>query len=408
MAVPPTQRAAGRRAPAEGHRRRGEGLSLRLLDRCLRVQAGRFRAGLPAPARLFRLPRFRQGRCGHTLRVSRVRMTMPTLSRDDLRRLLERGAPITVLDVRPTAERAEWCIPGSVHADAYDALRRGDPTALADFHPTKGHPVVPVCAAGQTSMLAAERLRARGLDAVSLEGGMRAWSRAWNTAELPCPGSTARIVQLRRTGKGCLSYLIGSDGDAAVVDASLDPQIYHGVADEYGWRIRTVLETHVHADHLSRARALAVDTGARLCLPTTDRVSFEYAPLKDGDTLRVGSAGLRVFHTPGHTPESACYLLDERALFTGDTLFLAAVGRPDLEGSAEQARRRARVLHASLQRLVALAPETVVLPAHTSEPVAFDGRPISATPREVQGRTSLLRETEETFESQILDRKSTR
>src|SRR5437879_12075496 len=129
MAVPPTQRAAGRRAPAEGHRRRGEGLSLRVLDRCLRVQAGGFRAGLPAPARLFRLPRFRQGRCGHTLRVSRVRMTMPTLSRDDLRRRLERGAPITVLDVRPTAERAEWCIPGSVHADAYDALRRGDPTA---------------------------------------------------------------------------------------------------------------------------------------------------------------------------------------------------------------------------------------------------------------------------------------
>src|SRR3989441_11350130 len=99
------------------------------------------------------------------------------------------------LDVRPSAERAEWCIPGSVHADAYDALRRGDPTALADFHPTKGHPVVTVCAAGKTSMLAAERLRARGLDAVSLEGGMRAWSLAWNTAEVPCPGSTARIVQ---------------------------------------------------------------------------------------------------------------------------------------------------------------------------------------------------------------------
>jgi len=263
-------------------------------------------------------------------------MTAPTISIEGLRELLERGAPVTVLDVRPAAECAEWSIPGSVHADAYDALRRGDPNALADFRPTNGGPVVTVCAAGKTSMLAAERLRARGLDAVSLEGGMRAWSLAWNTAEVPCPGSTARIVQLRRTGKGCLSYLIGSNGDAAVVDASLEPKIYRRVADEHGWRIRTVLETHVHADHLSRARALAVDTGARLCLPTTDRVSFEYAPLKDGDTLCVGSAGLRVFHTPGHTPESACYLLNERVLFTGDTLFLAAVGRPDLEASAEQ------------------------------------------------------------------------
>jgi len=253
-------------------------------------------------------------------------------------------------------------------------------------------------------MLAAERLRARGLDAVSLEGGMRAWSLAWNSAEVPCPGSTARIVQLRRTGKGCLSYLIGSGGDAVVIDASLDPQVYHRVADEHGWRICTVLETHLHADHLSRARALAADTGARLCLPTTDRVSFEYAPLKEGDNLHVGSAGLRVLHTPGHTPESACYLLNGWALFTGDTLFLAAVGRPDLEASAGQARRRAHVLHASLQRLVALPPETVVLPAHTSEPVAFDGRPISATLGEVQERTSLLRETEEAFVSQILTR----
>src|SRR6266571_1412640 len=331
-------------------------------------------------------------------------VTPPSISSEALRELLEQGAAVTVLDVRPAAERAEWSIPGSVHADAYDALRRGDPTALADFHPTNGDRVVTVCAAGKTSMLAAERLRARGVDAVSLEGGMRAWSLAWNTAEVPCPGSTARIVQLRRTGKGCLSYLIGSNGDAVVIDASVEPQIYHRVADEQGWRIRTVLETHVHADHLSRARALAVDTGARPCLPTTDRVSFEYAPLKEGDNLHVGSAGLRVLHTPGHTPESACYLLNGPALFTGDTLFLAAVGRPVLEASAGQARRRAHVLHASLQRLVALPPETLVLPAHTSEPVPFDGRPISATLEKVQERTSLQRETEEAFVSQILTR----
>src|SRR5213592_2648176 len=331
-------------------------------------------------------------------------MTAPTISTEGLRELLERGAPVTVLDVRPAAERAEWSVAGSVHADVYNALRRGEPTALADFHPTNGDRVVTVCAAGKTSMLAAQRLRARGLDAVSLEGGMRAWSLAWNTAEVSCPGSTARIVQLRRTGKGCLSYLIGSHGAAVVIDASLDPQVYRRVAEKHGWRIRTVLETHVHADHLSRARALAVDTGARLCLPATDRVSFQYAPLKDGDIVRVGSAGLRVFHTPGHTPESASYLLNERALFTGDTLFLTAVGRPDLEASAEQARRRAHLLHASLQRLVALPPQTVVLPAHTSAPVAFDGRPISATLGEVQKRTSLLRENEETFVSQILTR----
>src|SRR5947199_6784341 len=172
-------------------------------------------------------------------------MTAPSISTDDLRELLERGARVTVLDVRPAAERAEWSIPGSVHADAYEALRRRDPSALASFRPTNGGPIVTVCAAGKTSMRAAERLRARGLDAVSLEGGMRAWSLAWNTAEVPYPGSTARIVQLRRTGKGCLSYLIGSHGAAAVIDASLDPQVYQRLAGTNGWHIRTVLETHV-------------------------------------------------------------------------------------------------------------------------------------------------------------------
>lgn len=331
-------------------------------------------------------------------------MTAPTISTADLRVLLERGAPVTVLDVRPAPERAEWAIPGSLHVDAYDALRRGDPTVLADFHPTNGDRVVTVCAAGKTSMLAAERLRARGLDAVSLEGGMRAWSLAWNTAELACPGSAARIVQLRRTGKGCLSYVIGSNGAAAVIDASLDAQVYQRVAATHGWHIRTVLETHVHADHLSRARGLAADTGATLSLPTTDRVCFEYAPLNDGDIVRVGSARLHVFHTAGHTPESACYLLDERVLFTGDTLFLAAVGRPDLEATTDESRRRALALHASLQRIMALPREIVVLPAHTSEPVAFDGRPISATLQEVRERTSLLHETEAAFVSQILAR----
>ena len=331
-------------------------------------------------------------------------MTGPTISRETLQELLEQGAPVTVLDVRPAAERAEWAIPGSVHVDAYEALRRRDPNALADFRPTNGDRIVTVCAAGKTSMLAAERLRARGLDVVSLEGGMRAWSLAWNTAELPCPGSAARIVQLRRTGKGCLSYLIGSQGDAVVIDASLDPQVYHRVASKHGWRIRAVLETHVHADHVSRARAVAAATGAVLYVPATDRVSFEYAPLNEGDTVRVGSAELRVLRTPGHTPESACYLSDGRVLFTGDTLFLTAVGRPDLEATTDESRRRAHGLHASLQRLVALPPETLVLPAHTSEPVAFDGRPISATLLEVRRQTPLLRETEVAFVSQVLAR----
>ena len=88
-------------------------------------------------------------------------MTPPSISREALRELLEQGAPVTVLDVRPAAERAEWSVPGSVHADAYEALRCRDPNALADFHLTNGGRVVTVCAAGKRSEEHTSELQSR-------------------------------------------------------------------------------------------------------------------------------------------------------------------------------------------------------------------------------------------------------
>ncbi len=155
---------------------------------------------------------------------------MTTIDVETLRRWLEEGRPVTVLDVRPAAERAEWAIPGSLYVDAYDALKVHDPAALADVDVPGDGPVVTVCAAGKTSLIAAEQLAARGVEAMSLEGGMKAWSLAWNTAEVPLPDSSVRVIQVRRTGKGCLSYLIGAGEEAFVIDASLDPQVYLDLA----------------------------------------------------------------------------------------------------------------------------------------------------------------------------------
>ena len=141
----------------------------------------------------------------------------------------------------------------------------------------------------------------------------------------------------------------------SVIDAALPPAVYQELAAERGWTITHVLDTHVHADHLSRARLLAEATGAKLHLPAQDRVTYPFTPIHDGDVVPIGSSQLIAMHTPGHTLESMSYLLDDTALFTGDTLFLAGVGRPDLEATPEQARERARLLHASLARLTALA-----------------------------------------------------
>src|SRR5579859_6557829 len=129
---------------------------------------------------------------------------MRTITVETLREWLEEGRPVTMLDVRPAAERAEWFIPGSLHVDAYDALKAHDPDALMSFELPNSNPVVTICAAGKTSQIASEQLAARGIHGYSLEGGMKAWSLAWNTAELVVPESNVHIIQLRRTGKGCL------------------------------------------------------------------------------------------------------------------------------------------------------------------------------------------------------------
>jgi glyoxylase-like metal-dependent hydrolase (beta-lactamase superfamily II)/rhodanese-related sulfurtransferase len=329
---------------------------------------------------------------------------MNTISVETLRTWLEEGRPATILDVRPAEERAEWAIAGSFHIDAYRALNDHDPTALATVDVPDEQPVVTVCAAGRTSQLAAEQLAARGIQALSLEGGMRAWSLAWNTAEVPVPESGIRVIQVRRTGKGCLSYLIGTGEEAIVIDASLDPRVYLDLATRYGWQITSVFDTHIHADHLSRARQLAERSGAKLFLPDQQRVSFPFTAIRDGDMAVTSGMTLTAIHTPGHTAESTCYLLGKRILFTGDTLFLTGVGRPDLESGADEARGRASALYHSLHTLLTLPLETLVLPGHTSTPVAFDGMPLTATLAEIDERVDIIHAQPDQFAQVIVRR----
>jgi len=323
---------------------------------------------------------------------------------EKLSAMLERQEPVTLLDIRPREQREEWHIPGSIHSDVYDAVKSGDPDALSSLELPDGIPVVTICAAGQTSIIAAEQLRGRGIDAISLESGMRAWSLAWNLAEIPLPVSMTEVVQVRRTGKGCLSYLIGSQGEAAVIDPSLDPSVYQRIAAQYGWVITHVLETHVHADHLMRSRELARRTRAQLHLPATRRAEFSFSPLNDLDIIDIGMATVQVMHTPGHTLESSSFLLDGEALLTGDTLFLAGVGRPDLDASPAEAIQQAHLLWHSLQRIGALPPEIIILPGHSNRPIPFDHTPAAATLAQVRETVALLAAKEDEFVRLIMAR----
>ena len=129
-------------------------------------------------------------------------MTEGNIGAMTLRDMLESGERVTLVDVRKGEDYDEWSIPGSVHYDAYDALNAGDGRAMEGLELPDGAPVVTVCGRGRSSAVAAAQLRRKGYEAFSLEGGMQAWSLTWNTAEVPLPGASAAVVQMRRTGKG--------------------------------------------------------------------------------------------------------------------------------------------------------------------------------------------------------------
>jgi glyoxylase-like metal-dependent hydrolase (beta-lactamase superfamily II)/rhodanese-related sulfurtransferase len=328
---------------------------------------------------------------------------MQTIDVETLRTWLEQKQPITILDVRTATDRAEWWISGSIHVDAYAALRAHDPKALSMLEIPDYIPLVTVCIAGVTSLIAAEQLSWRGIDAYSLQGGMKAWSTAWNTAKIPYTKNDIHIIQVRRTGKGCLSYMIGVGKEAFVIDASLDSHVYLDLAKQHGWQISRVFDTHIHADHLSRSRQLAEKSGAMLFLPDQQRVSFPFTPLQANDTLTIAGQSLHILHTPGHTAESICYLLNNRILFTGDTLSLTGIGRPDLQSSTrEEAQIRASQLYSSIHTLLALPAETLVLPGHIGTPVAFDGCPIMTTLNDFNTRVAIVHTPHDEFVHTLL------
>ena len=134
-----------------------------------------------------------------------------TISTKQLSTWLEEKEPVVVLDVRPRDQREEWQIPGSIYLDAYQRLNANDPSVLDEIPIPENTKVVTVCAAGRTSKIAANELRKKGVEAYSLEGGMNAWSMAWNKAETRLQNDII-LIQVRRTGKGCLSYIVASKG----------------------------------------------------------------------------------------------------------------------------------------------------------------------------------------------------
>lgn len=174
--------------------------------------------------------------------------------------------------------------------------------------------------------------------------------------------------QILHEDLGCASYVVADGGEAAVIDPKWQIEDYLALAEEHGFRIAHILETHNHADHVSGRGRLAAATGATIHLSAEAGVDYEHEPLRDGDIVTVGNARIRAMATPGHRPEHTAYLVEDAGrgeepwlVLTGDSLFVGDLARPDLAVEPEEG---AHGLYGSLQRLLGLPDFVEVWPGH--------------------------------------------
>jgi len=288
-----------------------------------------------------------------------------------------------VIDVREPEEFQDWRIHGSFNVPLGDRFVSRVRAIAED------NQVIAVCRSGVRSLSAVDELGEAGLCAKSLRGGMIAWSNTFVSNDVQLSGNAcSRVVQIRRLSKGCASYIITDGKECAVVDPSSRIDEYTAIASREGFRITHILDTHKHADHISGGRALALATGAKLHLSPLDSYYFEgYLPLLDRSKVRFENSGVEIepIHSPGHTPGSMSLLIDDRLLFSGDTLLLDGIGRPDLQGSLEES---AKQLYCTCQEMFDdLDSETMLLPAHFGSNVDLMGTaPITAPISSVEAR----------------------
>ena len=308
---------------------------------------------------------------------------------------IDAGEPVRVLDVRDRDEVERWRLSGpgvALTQKPYNRFLQARVTGKLDefVADVDGEgPITVVCARGEASGEIARELADAGFEARNLAGGMDAWARLLLAVEvegaLP-DAPDATLVQYRRPSSGCLGYMLVSGGEAAVVDplrAFTDR--YVADAADRSVEITTVLDTHVHADHVSGLRALADATGATPVMPApaVERgVTDDVETVDDGDGIAVGESSLAAVHAPGHTSGMTAFAVGD-ALLTGDSLFtdgavgfadrdgsrrrsrLAGVARPDLEEGSDEAPAFARELYRTLTERFARFPDgTLVAPGH--------------------------------------------
>jgi glyoxylase-like metal-dependent hydrolase (beta-lactamase superfamily II) len=306
----------------------------------------------------------------------------------ELKRYLDRREKLFVLDVRNHDEYKTWKIESAgqlptLNIPYFEMLEQGGKDDIVDSVVAYAEqslvralpndkPVAVVCAKGGTSALVAEGLRKLGYSAINLQGGMNAWGDFYEFKAV-IESQVLSVYQVSRPARGCLSYVIVSHGTAMVIDPLRHIQKYLDFAREKGFSIKLVLDTHGHADHISGGRTLADKVEAPYYLHPYDGIhpldvlpaQIYYDFLRDGQEFSLGNSKMKTLHIPGHTLGNVAFSLDEKYLFTGDSIFMESIARPDLGGHGET---WAPLHYRSLQKLSRLSESVMVLPGHFSSP----------------------------------------
>lgn len=288
-----------------------------------------------------------------------VKSTQDTvIDGDNLWSAIKKQDDVFLLDVREPQEFSEFRIPGAVNIPLSQLFMPGSQSQIP-----KDKKVVTICSHGNRSMVATFALAQNGIEATSLVGGMSLWNQVLNGTTLKENDIT--IIQVEKIGKGCLSHIIGSDGEAVVIDPTYPPSKYLEFAQKEGLKITKVIDTHQHADHVSAAKDLAQMAGAKLYLSKLEEYRLESEKIGDGDTISFGAKQLKVIHTPGHTPGGMTFSLDDKYVFSGDIIFVEGIGRPDLRDQAEEFAAK---LYDTLHNKILKFPEDAkIFPTHHGE-----------------------------------------
>lgn len=294
-------------------------------------------------------------------------MTVKAMKASEVAKKVVNNLPLFILDVRNGDAFADWKIEGGniqyINTPYFDLLD-GVEGVVSEL-PTD-RDILVVCAKEGSSVMVAEMLSEEGVDVAYLEGGMNAWSEHLEPVKVGELQGGGELYQFVRLGKGCLSYMAISEGEAAVIDATRMTDIFLDFAQEKGAAIKHVFDTHLHADHISGGRAIAEATGATYYLPPADaeEVIFDYTALENGLEVAIGNSKIDIeaLYSPGHTIGSTSFIVDHKYLMTGDILFIDSIGRPDLAGLADDWVGDLR--ESLYTRYKELANELVVLPAH--------------------------------------------